>query len=357
MNTLKNMKKQTSSLPMSEFLVSQSTYALPNTKNPFKALRGGKPGSSNIVGKRGTDSANSVSTLVPLHESDSTAPGLPVSKARIITENKTGSGITPGFPEKQIFDLNASMTWFIDEDDCLTHADGAFLHFLNIEKKDLNKKLGDIVPETIREKFLKAHLSVRASGIPSKKILMQPLADGTNRQFFINIYPFTNHDNKNFLVGEAFDITGDFPAKEKITKNDERLNVFKTTTETFWESDMESAYVFGNENLNILIGSNQNKAISSRGWYNLIHPKDRKRVKNNHKIAAKDNQSNWEHEFRLKNIHGDYITLHEKGFIIYEKGEAVKMIGSLRDITELKILESKLIKEKVNQQKKIIRPK
>ena len=49
--------------------------------------------------------------------------------------------------------------------------------------------------------------------------------------------------------------------------------------------------------------------------------------------------------------------MHEKGFIVYEKGKAVKMIGSLRDITELKILESKLIKEKVKQRKKIIRAK
>ena len=357
MHTLRNTKKQTSSSPVSEFLVSQSTYALPNAKKPFKALRGGKSGSSTIIGKRKTDSANPVVTLSTFHESDSTAPCFPVSKATIKTDNKTGSGIAPGFPEKQIFDLNASMTWFIDEEDNLTHADSSFLHFLNIEKKDLNKKLTDLLPETIKEKFIKAHLSARASGIPSKKILMHSLADGTTAQFFINIYPFTNHYNKNFLVGEAFDITGDLPVQEKTIKEDERLNVVKTTTETFWESDMESDYVFGNENLGILIGSTQNNAMSSKEWYKLIHPKDRKRVKTNHKNAANDNLSDWEHEFRFKTISRGYITLQEKGFIVYKNGEAIKMIGSLRDITELKILESKLIKEKVKQRKKIIRAK
>lgn len=359
MYILRNMKKQTSPLPITEFPLSQSTDASSAARNPFKALQGGNSGGSNTLSKRKTDTAKRVFTLVPGTESISTGPGSTASKARIINEKKTGSGSgkAPEFREKKIFDLNASMTWFVDEDDNLTHADGAFLHFLNIEKKDLNKKLADLLPETIREKFLKAHLSVRASGIPSKKILMQPLADGTTTQFFINIYPFTNHYNKNFLVGEAFDITGDLPVQEKTIKEDERLNVVKTTTETFWESDMESDYVLGNENLNILIGSNQNKAMSPKEWYKLIHPKDRKRVKINHKNAANNNQSDWENEFRLKTISRGYITLHEKGFIVYEKGEAVKMIGSLRDITELKILESKLIKEKVKQRKKIIRAK
>lgn len=359
MYILRNMKKHTSSLQNSEFLSSQSTYASSTAKKPFKALTGGRSGSGNTVGKRKMDAVKPVFTLVPSPQISSTRQGFPVLKRSTPAVSKTGSatGIAFELQDKKIFDLNASMTWFIDEDDNLTHADGAFLHFLNIEKKDLNKKLADLLPGTIKEKFLKAHLSARASGIPSKKILMHSLADGTTAQFFINIYPFTNHYNKNFLVGEAFDITGDLPVQEKAIKEDERLNVVKTTTETFWESDMESGYVSGNENLGILIGSNENKAMSSKQWYKLIHPKDRKRVKTSHKKAANDNLSDWEHEFRLKTIDRGYITLHEKGFIVYDNGEAIKMIGSLRDITELKILESKLLKEKAKQRKKIIRAK
>jgi signal transduction histidine kinase len=119
---------------------------------------------------------------------------------------------------------------------------------------------------------------------------------------------------------------------------------------------MGSAYVCGSKNLYNLIGPDQKKPIHCKAWYKLIHPKDRTRVKTNHQTAAINNQSNWEHEFRLKTNRG-YIIVEEKGFIIYEKAEAVKMIGSLRDITELKILESKLIKEKAKQRKKIIRAK
>ena len=358
MYILNNMKKQASSLQIRKSPALPSTYVPDNAKNTFKALRGGKPATGNATGKRKIDASKLVFTLMPQDKSDSTKPGFITSKNDTVVAHKTGSGsgISSKVHERKIFDLNASMTWFIDENDCLTHADGAFLHFLNIEKKDLNKKLADVVPEAMKDKFLKAHLSVRASGIPSKKILMHPLADGTNSQFFINIYPFTNHYNKNFLVGEAFDITGDLPIQEKIIKDDERFNVLKTTTETFWESDIASAYVYGSKKLHKLIGSGHNKAVSSKEWYKLVHPKDRKRVKTIHQNAAINNQSNWEQEFRLKTS-GGYITLHEKGFIIYEKGQAVRMIGSLRDITELKVLESKLIKEKAKQRKKIIRAK
>ncbi|HKO80995.1 MAG TPA: PAS domain-containing protein, partial [Chitinophagaceae bacterium] len=236
----------------------------------------------------------------------------------------------------------------------LIHANPALLHFLNIEKKDLNKKVTELVPEFIREKFFKAHLSVWASGIPCKKILVQPMADGTNNYFLINIYPFTNRYNKSLLVGEAFDITYSFQVQEEMIKANERLiNLSKVTTEAIWEWDIETGYVFRNERLTRLIGSEDSNGFNSDWWYDLIHPEDRLRVRNKLESALKEKKSTWEHEFRMTNINGNYVTLHEQGFIIYKDGNAVKMFGSLRDITELKVLESRLIEGKVKQQKKL----
>ena len=341
---------QIGKLPVSRF----SKFS--NIESSFKALHGGKSSSTITIHKKETkEHVQPVFTLFTFHENDLPEPGFLVSKTRAMAESKTDfkSGLTTGFLQKGFFDQTASMTWFVDEDNCLIHANPALLHFLGIEKKDLNKKVTEVVPEFIREKFFKAHLSVRATGIPSKKILVQPMANGSNNYFLINIYPFTNRYNKNLLVGEAFDITHTFQVQEEMIKANERLiNLSKVTTEAIWEWDIEAGYVFRNERLTRLVGSDSN-TFESDWWYDLIHPEDRLRVKNKLEHALKEKKSTWEHEFRMKNINGDYITLHEQGFIIYKGVEAVKMIGSLRDITELKVLESRLVEKKINQQKKL----
>ena len=45
--------------------------------------------------------------------------------------------------------------------------------------------------------------------------------------------------------------------------------------------------------------------------------------------------------------------MHDKGFVVYENGLPVKMIGSLQDMTELKELEEQLTEEKLQRQKEI----
>ncbi len=349
------MKSFASQIQTGKFPVSQVSR-FSNIQSSFKALHGGKLNNTVTIHKKeNTEHIQPAFTVFPFKENGLSESGFQVSKSRTMAERKNDlkSGLTTGFLQKGFFDQTASMTWFVDEDNRLIHANPALLHFLGIEKKDLNKKVTEVVPEFIREKFFKAHLSVRATGIPSKKTLVQPMADGTNNYFLINIYPFTNRYNKNLLVGEAFDITYNFQIQEEMIKANERLiNLSKVTTEAIWEWDIEAGYVFRNERLTRLVGADSN-AFESDWWYDLIHPEDRSRAKHNLENALKENKSTWEHEFRLKNIEGDYVSLHEQGVIMYKDGEAVKMIGSLRDITELKVLESRLIEKKVDQQKKL----
>lgn len=349
------MKSYTSSLQIGTLPVLQFS-GVSNIENSFKALRGGKASSTiTLHNKENKGQVQPVFTVFPYQENDLSETGFLVSKTNTITESKTDlkPGLTTRFLQKSFFDQTASMTWFVDEDNHLIHANPALLHFLGIEKKDLNKKVTEIVPEFIREKFFKAHLSVRASGIPCKKVLVQPMANGTNNYFLINIYPFTNRYNKNLLVGEAFDITFSFQAQEEMSKANERLiNLSKVTTEAIWEWDIETGYVFRNDRLTRLVGSNED-AFDSYWWYDLIHPEDRQRVKNKLENTLKEKKSTWEHEFRMMNINGNYITLHEQGFIIYRNDEAAKMIGSLRDITEVKVLESRLVEGKIKQQKRL----
>jgi PAS domain S-box-containing protein len=90
-------------------------------------------------------------------------------------------------------------------------------------------------------------------------------------------------------------------------------------------------------------------------WLRRIHPEDRNRVSDNVKDTTEKNLQSWEDEYQFKCADGTYKHMHDKGYVVYENGLPVKMIGSLRDVSGLKDLENKLMEEKLQRQKEISR--
>ena len=88
-------------------------------------------------------------------------------------------------------------------------------------------------------------------------------------------------------------------------------------------------------------------------WFRRIHPIDRYRVSNKIKKSTKNSEQSWEDEYRFKCADGTYKHMRDKGYIVYENGLPVKMIGSLQDISTLKQLENNLMEEKFERQKEI----
>jgi PAS domain S-box-containing protein len=102
-----------------------------------------------------------------------------------------------------------------------------------------------------------------------------------------------------------------------------------------------------------MIGYQQDDAKGLSWWLRRIHPEDRNRVSDKVKEATENNQHSWQDEYRFKCADGKYKHIQDKGFVIYENGLPVKMIGSLHDVSDLKDLENKLANEKVQRQKEI----
>jgi signal transduction histidine kinase len=88
-------------------------------------------------------------------------------------------------------------------------------------------------------------------------------------------------------------------------------------------------------------------------WLRRIHPEDRNRVSDKVKESTDKKHQSWEDEYRFKCADGEYKHMRDKGYIVYENGLPVKMIGSLQDVTSVKDLETRLMEEKLERQKEI----
>jgi PAS domain S-box-containing protein len=86
----------------------------------------------------------------------------------------------------------------------------------------------------------------------------------------------------------------------------------------------------------------------------LVHPQDLSRLRANFDAALNNpSVTKWEHQYRQKNSAGRYVHLHDRAFIIRdESGKAVRLIGAMQDITEIKKYEQSLKKLNHSLQKK-----
>jgi PAS domain S-box-containing protein len=197
---------------------------------------------------------------------------------------------------------------------------------------------------------------VLATGVAHKKIYKLPLADGTNNYYLVNIFLVPNNLNKQLLGGEAFDITFGYNIHEEIAQANERLiRLTQVTSEAIWEWDLQTEQIFRNKQLQDLIGFNEKEMKGLSWWFNRVHPEDKVRVEMGITNAIHNKLSSWYAEYRFQYADGQYHTVRDRGYIVYEKDTPVKMIGSIMDVTEIKQLENQLLQEKIKHQKEIAR--
>ena len=248
-----------------------------------------------------------------------------------------------------------NLAWVIDEDGKLMLGSHAFFQYLSIdEKSSINRNMADIVPPFIYKALYEKHLKVFATGLPLKLIERVKLADGSDYISHINIYPIEGIAGKRMVGGYAINLpdTNRIEAELRDT-NDRLLTLTRAASNAIWEWDMQTGQIYRNELLMDMIGYHHDDAKGLSWWLRRIHPDDRNRVSDKVKEASETNQHSWQDEYRFKCADGNYKHIQDKGFIIYENGLPVKMIGSLHDISELRELENKLADERIQRQKDI----
>ncbi|RYY45829.1 MAG: PAS domain S-box protein, partial [Chitinophagaceae bacterium] len=121
-----------------------------------------------------------------------------------------------------------------------------------------------------------------------------------------------------------------------------------------WELTKRRSLWMGN-GLESSLGYNQRtKKVDADFWEKGLHPEDIGRVTSKLNLIFADGRINkWEDEYRFRTQGGDYRIFYDRGYIIYENGKPVRMIGTMEDITTRVLLERKLEQETLLKQKQI----
>lgn len=168
---------------------------------------------------------------------------------------------------------------------------------------------------------------------------------------------FDNHSRRDFLFQSIFFIAGSgglliivtYFFNKKVEKerklSKEALHRYEAlssaTNDAIWDYDIQSEKVYYNDRLIKIFGYPRVElADNTLWWKNNIHPEDRKRVIEKMDGLLDSNETGWEDEYLFRCKNGDYKIVYDRSFIVRDNvGKPIRLIGAMKDVTELRTLE------------------
>lgn len=133
------------------------------------------------------------------------------------------------------------------------------------------------------------------------------------------------------------DVTERVASEEALRISDERFELLaKATNDIVWDCDFINNTMWWNTNLQKLFGHDPATLVRGpESWIGNIHPDDRARVLDGVRTVIYGSEQSWHDQYRFMHADGSARTVADRGFVIRNAdGQAVRMVGSMMDITD-----------------------
>jgi diguanylate cyclase (GGDEF)-like protein/PAS domain S-box-containing protein len=138
------------------------------------------------------------------------------------------------------------------------------------------------------------------------------------------------------------DVSERHRAREAIRESEERFkNVARATGDAVWDWDLKSDAIWWSDGMQTLFGYPKSEVEpGSESWANRIHPDDKEPVLRGIHAVIDGSGTIWADEYRFRRKDGSYATVLDRGYVIRDaKRKAIRMVGGMTDLTDIKLAE------------------
>ncbi len=120
--------------------------------------------------------------------------------------------------------------------------------------------------------------------------------------------------------------------------------VTQVTADVVWDWNFVTDAIWWSEGMRTLFGYDVSALpTDSTSWTNSIHPDDHDRVLEGIRAAINGAEEHWSDEYRFLRADGSCAQVTDRGFVIRDaNGKALRMVGSMVDVTQQRELEAQL---------------
>ncbi len=181
---------------------------------------------------------------------------------------------------------------------------------------------------------------------PVRSELINYDRDGNEMWLELDIVPIVDDKGINtHWVAVERDLTPRRLAEQTIRVSEERFRlVARASNDVIWDWDLVSDGCWWNDGLDRVFGYHANKegqTMPSR--LELVHEEDRERVAASLCEATLGDAQIWSEDYRMLRADGQARLVSDRGYVIRnEQGEALRMLGSIVDVTERSELDERM---------------
>ena len=233
----------------------------------------------------------------------------------------------------------AEWVWALDPRGHLTYSNRAVLDILGYEPEELLgrdvRPLVEPVARAATERLLPEVIAGRQrwNGIV-RRFLHK---NGEWRYLESSGMPLFSEDGRFVgFRGAERDITRRKLAEEALRRSEERFQLAaRATNDVLWDLDVATGAIWRNDGMRRLFGHAED-VQQVDAWEGLLHPDERDAVRARLQTFLDSERETWTDEYRFRRGDGTYAWVLDRGIAVRVDGKAVRMIGSMIDITERK---------------------
>jgi PAS domain S-box-containing protein len=181
---------------------------------------------------------------------------------------------------------------------------------------------------------------------PVRAELINYTKDGEPFNLELDIVPLADERGwYTHWVAVERDITDRKRAEAALQASEARFQlVSRATNDVIWDWDFRTRKLWWSESVTEVLGYTAEDAeLAPSAWTNRIHPEDRDATLAKVRGAIAGDGDRWSYEYRFLRKDGSTAIVHNRAFIIRDtEGAAVRILGSLADLTEQRELEQRL---------------
>ena len=248
-----------------------------------------------------------------------------------------------------LFDLMPAMIWFKDANNRILRvnqrvADAAGKSVEEIE----GKPSVEIYPQDAA-RFYADDLEVINSGVP-KLGIVETIPDPAGKTRWVQTDKVPYHDKDGKVLGiivMAQDITARELAEVALRESEERFKfVARAVSDAIWDWNIAAGTVWWNEGFFTAFGYALGEIEPSyEAWTSHIHSDERPGVIASISAAIASDAITWGAEYRFQRKDQSFASVQDRGYILRDAtGQAIRMVGGLRDLTEQKKMEAQFLR-------------
>jgi PAS domain S-box-containing protein len=199
----------------------------------------------------------------------------------------------------------------------------------------IGKNLWDEYPDVVETGFYRQYHKAMET---QENLDFEEFYPALNMWLEVTVYPSTTGLSVYFK-----DITLRKESDIRLLQSNERFEkVAEATHDAIWDWNILENTLYWGAGFKNLFGYQIEKTTPTlESWSNHIHPEDREWVlKSFYGVLEKPDQSNWIAEYRYQINDGTFADVIDRGIVIRdEKGNPIRMVGAMNDITERKNFE------------------